>query len=108
MASPRSASATFNAAGATERNGERHDPETHLVPLLLQAAAGTRAEVTVFGDDDPTRDGTCIRDYIHVSDLATAHVLALEALHPGEPVRVYNLGGGEGSTVREVIDVARQ
>jgi UDP-glucose 4-epimerase len=99
----------FNAAGATRQYGERHDPETHLIPIVLQAAAGTRAEVTVFGDDYPTRDGTCVRDYIHVSDLAAAHVLALEALRPGDPLRVYNLGcGGDGYTVREVIDVAER
>jgi UDP-glucose 4-epimerase len=99
----------FNAAGATERNGEWHDPETHVIPLLLQVAAGQREHVTVFGDDYPTRDGTCVRDYIHVSDLATAHVLALEALRPGAPQRIYNLGcGGDGYTVREVVDVARR
>jgi UDP-glucose 4-epimerase len=99
----------FNAAGATERNGEWHDPETHLIPLLLQVAAGQREHVTVFGDDYPTRDGTCVRDYIHVSDLATAHVLALEALRPRERLRIFNLGcGGEGYTVREVVDVARR
>src|SRR5262249_50764627 len=99
----------FNAAGATERNGEGHDPETHVIPLLLQVAAGQRAQVTIFGDDYPTRDGTCVRDYIHVSDLATAHVLALEALRPRDPLRVYNLGcGGDGHTVREVLDVARR
>ena len=97
----------FNAAGATPRAGERHDPETHLIPIVLQAAAGTRRAATIFGDDYPTRDGTCVRDYIHVLDLAEAHVLALEALRPGDPLRIYNLGcGGEGYTVREVIDVA--
>jgi UDP-glucose 4-epimerase len=96
----------FNAAGATARAGERHDPETHLIPIVLQAAAGTRPAVTIFGDDYPTRDGTCVRDYIHVLDLAEAHVLAVEALRPGDPLRVYNLGcGGDGYTVREVIDV---
>ena len=73
----------FNAAGATERNGERHDPETHLIPLVLQAAAGRRREVAVFGDDYPTADGTCIRDYVHVEDIARAHVRALPALEPG-------------------------
>ena len=97
----------FNAAGATPRAGERHDPETHLIPIVLQAAAGTRRAATIFGDDYPTRDGTCVRDYIHVLDLAEAHVLALEALRPGDPLRIYNLGcGGDGYTVREVIDVA--
>ena len=99
----------FNAAGATERNGERHDPETHLIPLILQAAIGGRPHVTLFGDDYPTPDGTCVRDYIHVEDLARAHVLAMHAL--GEPgvCRAYNLGcGGSGYSVREVIDVARR
>lgn len=99
----------FNAAGATVRCGERHDPESHLIPIVLQAAAGTRPEVTVFGDDYPTRDGTCVRDYVHVTDLAAAHVLAVEALRPGDPLRVYNLGcGGDGYTVREVIEVAER
>jgi UDP-glucose 4-epimerase len=98
----------FNAAGATERNGERHDPETHLIPSVLHVAAGRRAEVTIFGQDYPTRDGTCVRDYIHVGDLAKAHVLALEAMASGTiSSRVYNLGGGGGYTVCEVIDTAR-
>jgi UDP-glucose 4-epimerase len=96
----------FNAAGATEHSGELHDPETHLIPLLLQAAVGQLPEVTVFGEDYPTRDGTCIRDYIHVTDLARAHVMALDVL--SERSCIYNLGcGGEGYTVREVIDAAR-
>jgi len=96
----------FNAAGATERCGEVHDPETHLIPIVLQAAAGRRTHVEVYGDDYPTRDGTCVRDYIHVVDLARAHVLALGIL--GERSAVYNLGcGGDGYTVREVIDAAR-
>jgi UDP-glucose 4-epimerase len=95
----------FNAAGATERNGEVHSPETHLIPLVLQAAAGRLPEVTVFGDDYPTRDGTCVRDYIHVVDLARAHVLALGILD--QRSAIYNLGcGGDGYTVREVIDTA--
>jgi UDP-glucose 4-epimerase len=95
----------FNAAGASARCGERHDPETHIIPRLLQAAAGTAAAVTVFGDDYPTPDGTCIRDYVHVSDLARAHVLALEALAAGCATTSYNLGcGGAGTSVREVID----
>ena len=99
----------FNAAGATERNGERHDPETHLIPLVLTAAAGGGAPVTLFGEDYPTRDGTCVRDYIHVLDLARAHILALEALAPGGVCQAYNLGcGGDGYTVREVIDTARR
>lgn len=96
----------FNAAGASEANGEHHDPETHLIPLVLQAAAGTRDAVTIFGDDYPTPDGTCIRDYVHVSDLASAHVLALEALARGRTGDTYNLGSGGGYSVREVIDVA--
>ncbi|HZI17280.1 MAG TPA: UDP-glucose 4-epimerase GalE [Pyrinomonadaceae bacterium] len=96
----------FNAAGATSRCGEVHDPETHLIPIVLQAAAGRRPHVEVYGDDYPTRDGTCVRDYIHVVDLARAHVLALGIL--GERSAVYNLGcGGEGYTVREVVEAAR-
>lgn len=98
----------FNAAGATERNGERHDPETHLIPSVLDVAAGRRPDVMIFGEDYPTRDGTCVRDYIHVEDLAKAHVLALESMASGKTSsRVYNLGGGDGYTVREVIDTAR-
>lgn len=95
----------FNAAGATVDRGEDHDPELHLIPLVLQVALGKRDYVTVFGEDYPTRDGTCVRDYIHVSDLARAHILALEALDLGS--RTYNLGNGRGFTVREVIDTAR-
>src|SRR5260370_480190 len=96
----------FNAAGATERCGEWHDPETHLIPLVLQAAAGMRADVAVYGKDYPTKDGTCIRDYIHVVDLARAHILALGILD--ERSAVYNLGcGGQGYSVQEVIDTAR-
>lgn len=98
----------FNAAGATERCGEVHTEETHLIPVVLQTAAGVHPHVTVFGDDYPTRDGTCVRDYIHVLDLARAHILALEAL-PQQQSRIYNLGcGGDGYSVKEVIDVARQ
>jgi UDP-glucose 4-epimerase len=97
----------FNAAGAGRRTGERHDPETHLIPIVLQAAAGRRDAVTIHGEDYPTRDGTCVRDYVHVLDLAQAHVLALDALAAGAPTAVYNLGcGGEGYSVREVIDTA--
>jgi UDP-glucose 4-epimerase len=97
----------FNAAGATRRCGEQHDPETHLIPLVLQAAAGRRTHVEVYGDDYPTRDGTCVRDYVHVADLARAHVLALGLLD--ERSAVYNLGcGGDGYTVKEVIDAARE
>ncbi|MGH9348031.1 MAG: UDP-glucose 4-epimerase GalE [Vicinamibacterales bacterium] len=97
----------FNAAGATGRFGERHSPETHLIPLVLDAAAGRLPCVTIFGDDYPTRDGTCVRDYIHVDDLARAHVLALEPLGRAGVCEAYNLGcGGSGYTVREVIDSA--
>jgi UDP-glucose 4-epimerase len=96
----------FNAAGATARCGEVHSPETHLIPLVLRAAAGQQPHVTVFGEDYPTRDGTCVRDYIHVVDLARAHVLALGILD--ERSATYNLGcGGEGYSVREVIEAAR-
>ena len=98
----------FNAAGASAMNGERHDPETHLIPLVLQAAAGERPGVTIFGDDYPTRDGTCVRDYIHVEDLADAHVRALDALDAPGICRAYNLGcGGDGYTVKEIIAAAR-
>ena len=97
----------FNAAGATPRCGERHDPETHLIPLVLEAAADRRPAVTIYGTDYPTRDGTCVRDYVHVLDIAAAHVLALEALVRGRTGGAYNLGcGGEGYTVREVIETA--
>jgi UDP-glucose 4-epimerase len=95
----------FNAAGASEARGEHHDPETHLIPLVLQVALGQREAITVFGDDYPTRDGTCIRDYIHIIDLAQAHILALRALDQGS--RVYNLGNGQGFSVMEVIETAR-
>lgn len=97
----------FNAAGASENCGERHDPETHLIPMVLQAALGRIPHINVFGDDYPTRDGTCVRDYIHVIDLARAHVLALSSLDGN--TATYNLGcGGTGYTVREVIDIARE
>ncbi|HEV2070370.1 MAG TPA: NAD-dependent epimerase/dehydratase family protein, partial [Acidimicrobiales bacterium] len=96
----------FNAAGASGPYGERHHPETHLIPLVLQAAAGLRRSVSVFGTDYPTSDGTAMRDYIHVEDLASAHLLAIEAA--GEPGHcVYNLGNGAGYSVREVLDAAR-
>lgn len=99
----------FNAAGATERNGERHSPETHLIPILLQAAAGESGPAMIFGDDYPTRDGTCVRDYIHVQDLARAHVVALESVINAPACRAYNLGcGGMGYTVREVIDAVER
>ena len=96
----------FNAAGATAERGEDHTPESHLIPLVLQVALGQREKIMVFGDDYPTRDGTCIRDYIHVVDLAQAHILALRALDGGS--RTYNLGNGQGFTVQEVIDTARE
>ena len=97
----------FNAAGATERSGEGHDPETHLIPLVLQAVTGQRSEVDIYGDDYPTRDGTCVRDYIHVVDLARAHVLALGILN--DRSAIYNLGcGGDGYSVRDVINVASE
>jgi UDP-glucose 4-epimerase len=96
----------FNAAGATRERGEDHDPETHLIPLVLQVALGQRDHIVVFGSDYPTRDGTCVRDYIHVVDLAQAHILALDALDGGS--RTYNLGNGQGYTVREVIETARE
>ena len=99
----------FNAAGATPLRRERHDPETHLIPLVLDVAAGRRPEVLVFGDDYDTPDGTCVRDYIHVADLATAHTLALAALTEPGVARAYNLGcGGNGYSVREVIEVAKR
>ena len=92
----------FNASGATAHRGEAHDPETHLIPIVLDAAAGRRASVSVYGTDYPTRDGTCVRDFVHVADLAEAHVAALEALRE-RPSLVCNLGSGTGFTVREVI-----
>ena len=95
----------FNACGATEERGEQHDPETHLIPLVLQVALGQRDKITIFGDDYDTPDGTCVRDYIHVVDLAEAHILALNAVDSGS--RKYNLGNGRGFSVREVIEAAR-
>ncbi|HEX6791928.1 MAG TPA: UDP-glucose 4-epimerase GalE [Candidatus Krumholzibacteria bacterium] len=92
----------FNAAGATRACGEDHRPESHLIPIVLDAALGRRDSVTVFGDDYPTRDGTCVRDYVHVSDLAAAHVLALDAMGRGFSGAL-NLGSENGFTVREVI-----
>jgi UDP-glucose 4-epimerase len=97
----------FNVAGAYAGLGERHASETHLIPLVLQVAAGQRAEILVFGSDWPTPDGTCIRDYIHIRDLAEAHLLALQHCRPGEH-RIYNLGNGTGFSVREVIDSCRR
>lgn len=99
----------FNAAGADPdgETGEAHDPETHLIPLVLDTAAGVRPEIVVYGDDYDTPDGTCIRDYIHVTDLANAHVLALGALEAGAKTTAYNLGNGRGFSVKEVIETAR-
>ncbi len=100
----------FNAAGADPDGeiGEDHDPETHLIPLALHAAAGTGPALTIFGDDYDTPDGTCIRDYVHVSDLADAHVLALAALLDGAESAAFNLGTGRGHSVREVIDAVER
>ena len=97
----------FNVAGASEKRGECHDPETHLIANVLQAASGKRKEIEVFGNDYPTRDGTAIRDYIHVSDLAEGHVLALEYLKKGGASEFLNLGTGQGHSVQEVIECAR-
>ena len=96
----------FNAAGSNGRSGELHEPESHLIPLVLQTASGRRDHISIFGTDYPTEDGTCIRDYIHVGDLADAHVLALEALGAHDKL-IYNLGNGAGFSVRQVIDAAR-
>ena len=100
----------FNAAGADPDGlfGEDHNPETHLIPLILQAAAGKRAAISVFGTDYDTPDGTCIRDYIHVTDLAQAHVLGLEYLLEHQTSQIFNLGNGNGFSVKEVVDTARQ
>jgi UDP-glucose 4-epimerase len=97
----------FNAAGAAAGRGEAHEPESHLIPLLLQVALGQREHIAIFGTDYPTPDGTCIRDYVHVLDLAAAHVMALEAL-VGRERLIYNLGSGKGFSVREVLEVARR
>lgn len=100
----------FNAAGAhaSGRIGEDHTPETHLIPIILQVALGQRPHISIFGDDYATSDGTCIRDYIHVTDLADAHILAVEKLRKGGESSVYNLGNGTGFSVKEVIDIARE
>ena len=95
----------FNACGASAERGEHHEPETHIIPLILQVALGQRQEFTIFGDDYPTPDGTCVRDYVHVIDLAQAHILALHALEKGS--RTYNLGNGHGFSVRDVVEKAR-
>ncbi|WAL73515.1 UDP-glucose 4-epimerase GalE [Kitasatospora sp. YST-16] len=97
----------FNVAGAYGRYGERHEPESHLIPLVFQAALGQRPHIAVFGEDYPTPDGTCIRDYIHIADLAEAHLLALDAAKPGEHL-VCNLGNGTGFSVREVIESVKR
>ena len=97
----------FNAAGASENCGEDHDPETHIIPITLQVATGKRSHVEIYGDDYPTADGTCVRDYIHVIDLARAHILALDVLDKRSAI--YNLGcGGDGYSVRDVIDTAKR
>ena len=96
----------FNVAGASGRFGEDHEPETHLIPIVLQAAAGMRESVKIFGTDYPTRDGTAVRDYIHVEDLGRAHLLALEASEPGVH-RIYNLGNSAGFSVLQVVEAAR-
>ncbi len=100
----------FNAAGADPSGilGEDHQPETHLIPLILQVALGQRENINIFGTDYPTPDGTCIRDYIHVTDLAKAHILALQALIEGKISTVYNLGNGKGYSVKEVIETTRK
>jgi UDP-glucose 4-epimerase len=100
----------FNAAGACPSGeiGEAHDPETHLIPNVLRAALGTGAALKVFGDDYPTPDGTCVRDYVHVNDLAQAHELALSYMDTHEGAHAFNLGNGSGFSVREVIATARQ
>ncbi len=100
----------FNAAGADETGtmGENHNPESHLIPLVLKAAKGEKKNITVFGTDYPTKDGTCIRDYIHVTDLSQAHLLAMDALENGESSNIYNLGNSHGCSVKEVIETAVQ
>ncbi|MEG0856880.1 MAG: UDP-glucose 4-epimerase GalE [Terrisporobacter sp.] len=100
----------FNVAGAHVSGGigEDHNPETHLIPLILQVPLGKREFISIFGDDYDTHDGTCIRDYIHVTDLADAHILAVEKLREGSESNIYNLGSGNGFTVKEIIDAARK
>ncbi|XUL99732.1 UDP-glucose 4-epimerase GalE [Streptomyces venezuelae ATCC 10712] len=97
----------FNVAGAHGTLGERHEPESHLIPLVLQVALGRREAISVYGEDYPTPDGTCVRDYIHVADLAEAHLLALDAMTPGEHL-ICNLGNGNGFSVREVVETVRK
>jgi UDP-glucose 4-epimerase len=98
----------FNASGASPERGEHHEPETHLIPLVLKAAQGEIERVNVFGNDYPTSDGTCVRDYIHVTDLATAHALSLEYLRSGNESTAINLGNGQGYSVLEVVEAARR
>ena len=100
----------FNAAGAIEDGsiGEDHNPETHLIPLILQVPLGKREHITIFGDDYPTPDGTCLRDYIHVLDLADAHVLAVDYLRKGGESNIFNLGNGQGFSVKEMIEAAEE
>ena len=97
----------FNVAGAINGYGEAHEPESHLIPLILDVALGRREKIKVFGQDYPTKDGTCVRDYIHVRDLADAHLLALAGLEEKSRL-IYNIGNGQGFTVREVIDSVRR
>jgi UDP-glucose 4-epimerase len=98
----------FNAAGATERCGEDHEPESHLVPNVLRVASGEKSQLSVFGTDYPTADGTAIRDYVHISDLAEAHILALKHLRQGGQTDFLNLGTGDGYSVMDVIECARK
>ena len=100
----------FNACGAHESGsiGEAHNPETHLIPLILQVPLGQRGHISIFGDDYDTKDGTCVRDYIHVTDLAKAHILAVKYLSEGNDSNIFNLGNGVGFTVKEVIETARK
>lgn len=98
----------FNACGASEKCGEHHDPETHLIPLILFAAQGRREAISIFGDDYPTPDGTAIRDYIHINDLSQAHLLALDYLRDGGNSEFINLGNGAGYSVKEVVEAARK
>lgn len=100
----------FNAAGAhiSGKIGEDHNPESHLIPIILQAALGKRECITIFGDDYNTEDGTCVRDYIHVTDLADAHILALNKMRKDGKSNIYNLGNGNGFSVKEVVDIARE
>ena len=100
----------FNACGAhiSGQIGEAHKPETHLIPLILQVPLGQREAINIFGNDYPTKDGTCIRDYIHVTDLAQAHILAVDYLMKGNDSNIFNLGNGVGFTVNEVIETARK